>query len=141
MTEPRIADRKPIKSQCDPEHDGIMDDKTLGHTRTCDGGFLSLDRKAPRGGLYSNQGLVEVGAYHIRNLRRQGEVSCYPWDAISAIPTPSVKPRRPRYDPMRLALHYQSILDSGQVESRAQLARQLGVSRARVTQVLKRLQD
>lgn len=40
---------------------------------------------------------------------------------------------------MRLALHYQSLLDSGQVSSRAELARFLGVSRARVTQVLKRL--
>lgn len=34
---------------------------------------------------------------------------------------------------------YQALLDSGQVESRAALARHLGVSRARVTQVLRRL--
>jgi len=41
---------------------------------------------------------------------------------------------------MRLAYQYQNLLDSGEVETRAELARYLGVSRARVTQVLRRLQ-
>jgi hypothetical protein len=36
-------------------------------------------------------------------------------------------------------LYYQSLLDSSRFENRAALARYLGVSRARVTQVLKRL--
>ncbi|MFI4851974.1 MAG: hypothetical protein ACIAZJ_22950 [Gimesia chilikensis] len=40
---------------------------------------------------------------------------------------------------MRLAFYYQSMLDSGEVSTRAELARHLGVSRARVTQVLNRL--
>jgi len=48
----------------------------------------------------------------------------------------SVKPKR---DGMRLASYYQSLLDSGVVGTRADLARFLGVSRARVTQVLRRL--
>ncbi len=39
-----------------------------------------------------------------------------------------------------LALHYQSLLESGVVKTGAELDRRLGVSRARVTQVLKRLQ-
>lgn len=47
---------------------------------------------------------------------------------------------KPKRDRMRLARYYQSILDSGTVETRAELARYLGVSRARVTQVLSRLQ-
>jgi Mn-dependent DtxR family transcriptional regulator len=34
---------------------------------------------------------------------------------------------------------YQSLLNSGQFENRAALARYLGVSRSRVTQVLRRL--
>ena len=42
---------------------------------------------------------------------------------------------------MRLALHYQSLLDSGEVRTRAELARYLGVSRAKVTQVLNRLKN
>ena len=40
---------------------------------------------------------------------------------------------------MRLPLYYQSLLDAGEVKTRAELARFLGVSRARVTQVLNRL--
>jgi biotin operon repressor len=40
---------------------------------------------------------------------------------------------------MKLARHYQALLDSKNFESRAALARHLGVSRARVTQVLNRL--
>jgi Mn-dependent DtxR family transcriptional regulator len=40
---------------------------------------------------------------------------------------------------LKLARYYLSLLDSGRFENRAALARHLGVSRARVTQVLKRL--
>jgi hypothetical protein len=51
-------------------------------------------------------------------------------------PKPAPKECR---DPLNLARHYQSLLDSGKFESQAGLARYLGVSRARVTQVLRRL--
>ena len=39
-----------------------------------------------------------------------------------------------------MALEWQRLLDSGKVPSRAELARHLGISRARVTQVLRLLQ-
>ncbi len=39
------------------------------------------------------------------------------------------------------ARYCQSLLDSGKFESRAALARHVGASRARVTQVLRRLQN
>lgn len=42
---------------------------------------------------------------------------------------------------MRLAIYYQSLIDSGEVSKRAELARFPGVSGARVTQVLKGLRD
>jgi biotin operon repressor len=42
---------------------------------------------------------------------------------------------------MKLARHYQALLGSGKFESRAALARHLGVSRARVTHVLRRLKE
>ena len=42
---------------------------------------------------------------------------------------------------LRFARYYQPLLDSGKVENRAALARFLGVSRARLTQVLNRLKD
>ena len=95
--------------------------------------------EAPRVGLYSNQGLVELGAYEINKSRRPSQVPFYEWTLVSAIPRPQDKPKEPRYDRMKLAREYQSILDSGVVETRAELARHLGVSRARVTQVLNRL--
>ena len=54
----------------------------------------------------------------------------------------SCEPKRDKklaHDPLRLARYYQSLIDTGKYESRAALARFLGVSRARVTQVLNRL--
>ena len=62
-----------------------------------------------------------------------------PWNGSSdPVPTTKAAPKEQR-DPLKLARYYQSLLDSGQFENRAALARYLGVSRARVTQVLKRL--
>jgi hypothetical protein len=63
----------------------------------------------------------------------------FPWNGSSSHePENLAAPKEPR-DPLKLARYYQSLLDSGKFESRAALARYLGVSRARVTQVLKRL--
>jgi hypothetical protein len=62
-----------------------------------------------------------------------------PWNGSSG-PEPQVSPPPiESRDPLKLACYYQSLLDSGQFETRAALARYLGVSRARVTQVLRRL--
>ena len=44
-----------------------------------------------------------------------------------------------RGHPLKVARYYQSLMDSGKFESRAALARYLGVSRAWLTQVLRRL--
>ena len=69
-------------------------------------------------------------------------MSLYPWiapDAILNPPTRPTKGQRVKPDPIARARYYQALLDSGDVESRADLARHLGVSRARVTQVLRRL--
>ena len=63
----------------------------------------------------------------------------FPWNSFSdAKPKPEPAPKE-RRDPEKLARHYQALLDTGRFENRAALARHLGVSRARVTQVLKRL--
>jgi hypothetical protein len=72
-------------------------------------------------------------------LRRAAAIEVIPWNGSieSETAVPSV-PKEPR-DPLKLARYYQSLLDSGQFENRAALARYLGVSRARVTQVLLRL--
>jgi len=74
-----------------------------------------------------------------KRLRRSPVIVLFPWNAISeAKPEPKAAPKK-RRDPLKLARYYQSLMDSGKFESRAALARYLGVSRARVTQVLRRL--
>jgi hypothetical protein len=65
----------------------------------------------------------------------------YPWNAVPSTQKQRIDPGKPARDPLRLARYYQSLLDSGKFENRAALARFLGVSRARVTQVLKRLKS
>jgi hypothetical protein len=75
----------------------------------------------------------------LKRLRRAAVIVLLPWNAASDAklePKPAPKERR---DPLKLARYYQSLVDSGKFESRAALARYLGVSRARVSQVLRRL--
>ena len=48
-------------------------------------------------------------------------------------------PRRHARDPLDLAQEWQRLLENGTCKSRAEVARQLGISRARVTQVLQRV--
>ena len=96
-------------------------------------------QKAPRGGLNSITGFVERGTSQIKRLHRAAVISMMPWNG-SSDPVPKAEaPPKEKRDPLKLARYYQSLLDSGQFENRAALARYLGVSRARVTQVLKRL--
>ena len=50
-----------------------------------------------------------------------------------------IAPRRTYRNPIALAREWQVIIDGGEVASRAELSRRLGVSRARITQVLQLL--
>lgn len=93
------------------------------------------DDKGPRGVLNSNRGFVELGSFAINRLRRGPVIALTAWNrpkVVAEVP-------KPKTDPLRIARYYQSLLDSGKFESRAALASYLGVSRARVTQVLNRL--
>ena len=63
----------------------------------------------------------------------------YPWGVPATPETKEASSTRLEHDPLKLARYYQSLLDSGQFENHAALARHLGVSRAIVTQVLRRL--
>ena len=75
-----------------------------------------------------------------KRLHRAAVIAIIPWNgSIAPEPKPAAPPKE-RRDPLKLARHYQSLLDTGRFENRAALARHLGVSRARVTQVLGRLQ-
>jgi hypothetical protein len=84
---------------------------------------------------------VELGSYATNKLRQTPIIEFYSWRRPPATPTRESKPAVQQRDRLRLARYYQSLLDSGKFESRAALARHLGVSRARVTQVLNRLKD
>ncbi len=93
----------------------------------------------PRGGRNSITGFVERGTLQINRLRRAAVIALIPWGTPSASEPKATPAPKQQRDPLHLARYYQSLLDSGKFESRAALARYLGVSRARVTQVLKRL--
>jgi len=84
-------------------------------------------------------GLIERGVFCLKKLRRAAVIEFIPWNGSSGpepkLPRPVSEPR----DPLKLARYYQSLFDSGQFENRAAVARHLGVSRARVTQVLRRI--
>ena len=82
---------------------------------------------------------MELGTFDIKRLRRAPVITFHAWNVPPAIHPNQNGPKKPVPDPLRLARYYQSLLDSGKFESRAALARYLGVSRARVTQVLNRL--
>ena len=98
--------------------------------------FPIRETLAPRGVQHSHHGFVEFGAF---SRVSRGVFAFCPWNVLPAITeTPSKRQASVR-DPLRLAWYYQSLLDSGEFKTRADLARFLGVSRARVTQVLKRL--
>ena len=86
-----------------------------------------------------NRGFVELGTYALNRLRRKPIIDFYAWNASSTSKKERSDPGKHGRDPLRLARYYQSLLDTGKFESRAALARFLGVSRARVTQVLNRL--
>ena len=74
----------------------------------------------------------------MNRLRRAAVITLLPWNADFPEKA-KAKSAKERPDGVKLARHYQGLLDSGKFENRAALARHLGVSRARVTQVLRRL--
>jgi hypothetical protein len=82
---------------------------------------------------------VERGTLQINRLRRGAVIAIFPWNSSSDPKANISATPKECSDPPKLARYYQSLLDSGRFECRAALARCLGVSRARVTQVLIRL--
>src|SRR5262249_40151757 len=84
-------------------------------------------------------GLIERGTLRLKRLRRAPVIEFIPWNGSSSLEPQVLPPPSEPRDPLKLARNYQPLLDSGQLENRAALARYLGVSRARVTQVLRRV--
>lgn len=98
-------------------------------------------RLPPRAEPEFKRGFVELGYYALKRLQRKPIIEFHAWNPPQPAQKKESDPGKPRQDPLRLARYYQSLLDSEKFESRAALARFLGVSRARVTQVLKRLKS
>jgi hypothetical protein len=75
----------------------------------------------------------------LKRLQRTAVIELFPWNAaFSGKSEPKSAPKE-RREQLKLARHYQALLDTGKFENRASLARHFGVSRARVTQVPSRL--
>lgn len=104
-----------------------------------DDGHSRAKQIPPRVDQQENQPLPEVGAFQINRLRRRPTIEFYPWCAVEINGFDASPTKLVNRDPLALAHFYQSLLDSNVVDSRAALARYLGVSLARVTQVLNRL--
>jgi hypothetical protein len=98
-----------------------------------------IRQEYPRGGLNSITGFVELGTLQIKRLHRIPVIAICPWNIPTEPKMNSEASPKERRDPLNIARYYLSLMDSGSFESRAALARYLGVSRARVTQVLNRL--
>ena len=114
---------------------------TTGDNRGGDGDTLVMttgEESSPRR-TQLEPGFIERGTLRLKRLRRAAVIEFIPWNGSSS-PERQVPPlpNESRH-PNKLARYYQSLLDSGKFENRSALARYLSVSRARVTQVLKRL--
>jgi len=66
-------------------------------------------------------------------------VGIFKWNSVLDRGRKESESAEPKRDHLRLAFYDQSLLDSEAVKTRAELARFLGGSQARITQVLKRL--
>ncbi|MCA9028860.1 MAG: hypothetical protein KDA86_26895 [Planctomycetaceae bacterium] len=102
-------------------------------------GVMGKRAVPPRVDLSTNKSFVEVGTCLVTSSRTERNVHLLPWGDLSADFGPP-KSAKAKHDPLARARFYKSLLDKGIVESRAALSRHLGISRARVTQVLKRLE-
>jgi hypothetical protein len=98
-----------------------------------------LSAKAPQDTLVTHIPFTEKGAWKIRYLHQIRRFDLHPWKALQDLPEtrdphPSVK-----VCPIERARQLQALIESGQFRNRAELAKHLKVSRARVTQILRRL--
>lgn len=85
-----------------------------------------------------NRLTVELGAWYFKRLRQSRIILTLPWKGLKSIPKLAPKLKVLRGDPQARARQLQAMLDAGEVKNKAELARRLGLSRARITQILKR---
>ncbi len=88
-----------------------------------------------------NRCILDRGVWQVKKLRRGQVVELTPWATLFSVDPVPAGPEFVKRDPLALARLYLSLLESGLAKSRADVARYFGVSRARVTQVLRRLEQ
>ena len=84
----------------------------------------------------TNRLTVELGAWYFKHLRQSRTILTLPWKGLKSVPKPATRPKVLRGDPMARARQLQAMLDTGEVKNRAELAWRLGLSQARITQIL-----
>ena len=97
------------------------------------GVFLQAPSRVP----VTNRLTVELGAWYFKHLRQSRTILTLPWKGLKSVPKPAPKPKVLGGDPQARARQLQAMLDAGELKNRAELARRLGLSRARITQILK----
>jgi hypothetical protein len=102
---------------------------------------FEVHHKAPQVTLLENRCLLDRGVRQVEKLRRGQVVELTPWASLISVNSAPSVPEFVKRDPLALARLYLSLLESGLASSRADVARYFGVSRARVTQVLRRLEQ
>lgn len=105
-----------------------------------EGLWFGLRPEAPQFDHSSQLTFTELGLCLLTTSRKERNVHLIPWGDANTVLKPKTKAKA-KHDPMARAQFYQSLLDNEVVESRAALSRYLGVTRARVTQVLRRLNE
>ena len=100
----------------------------------------SLRRLPPQIIRPENRCILDRGVWQVKKLRRGQVVELIPWATLFSVDPAPAGPEFVKRDPLALARLYLSLLESGLAKSRADVARYFGVSRARVTQVLRRLE-
>ncbi len=101
---------------------------------------FAISKLAPQFDHSAQLTFTELGLCLLTTYRKSRNVHLIPWGDPNAVLKPQ-KRAKAKHDPMVRARFYQSLLDNNVVESRAALSRYLGVTRARVTQVLRRLRN
>src|SRR5581483_2677370 len=100
------------------------------------GGIGSARRGKPRTSLSFTVFVGPGGAAKQQQARLAYHFEGTPLQPVPRGPLPRGRPAKPRRNPIALAREWQGLLGGPECASRSDLARMLGVTRARVTQVL-----
>ena len=96
-------------------------------------------KETPQDILATHMPFIETGAWKASYLHQTRELDIHPWKALSDLPETHDLHPGVKVCPIERAKLLQALIDSGQVKNRSELATRLGISRARITQILRRL--